>query len=108
MLDIASNKKIFLYEKKIDFRKGITSLYYLIKTSYPNTDLSNSLFIFFSTNRRQVKIIEIEANGIWLYQNRLNDTKFAFPKCDTSSIKIDIKQLNIILHTVEKISHRNR
>lgn len=108
MLDIASNKKIFLYEKKIDFRKGITSLYYLIKTSYPNTDLSNSLFIFFSTNRRQVKIIEIEANGIWLYQNRLNDTKFTFPKCDTSSIKIDIKQLNIILHTVEKISHRNR
>lgn len=108
MLDIAVNKKIFLYEKQIDFRKGIASLYYLIKTSYPNTDLSNSLFIFFSTNRRQVKIIEIEANSIWLYQNRLNDAKFTFPKCDTSSIKIDAKQLNVILHTVEKISHRKR
>ena len=38
MLDIAINKKIFLYEKQIDFRKGIASLFYLIKTSYPNTD----------------------------------------------------------------------
>ena len=108
MLDITDNKKIFLYDKQIDFRKGISSLVYLIKTSYPNTNLDNTLFIFFASNRRQVKIIEIKANGVWLYQNRLNDAKFIFPKCDKDSIKIDYRQLKIILNTVEKISHRNR
>ena len=105
MLDFA-NKRIFLYDKQIDFRKGVSSLAYLIKTNYPNTDLSNCLFIFFASNKRQVKIIEIEDNSIWLYQNKLNNAKFIFPKCDTSNIKIDARQLNIILKQVESIRNR--
>ena len=107
MLDFA-NKRIFLYDKQIDFRKGVSSLAYLIKTNYPNTDLSNCLFIFFASNKRQVKIIEIEDNSIWLYQNKLNNARFLFPKCDASGIKIDGRQLNIILKQIEVIGNRKR
>lgn len=73
------NKNIFLYSDNIDFRKGIKSLSSLISSNYPNTNLTNSLFLFFSKDKRQVKILEIED---WLYQNRLNEAKFVFPKCD--------------------------
>ena len=97
------NKSIFLYSDPIDFRKGIKSLVNIVLTNYPNTE---SLFIFFSKDKRQVKIIEIEKDDVWLYQNKLNDSKFIFPKCD-KTIKIDSSQLKLILKSVELIKHKS-
>ena len=101
------NKSIFMYSDSVDFRKGIKSLSNLIKTNYPDTNLTDSLFIFFSKDKRQVKILEIEDDDIWLYQNRLNNAKFVFPKCD-KTIQIDIVQLKFILKSIELISHRKK
>lgn len=101
------DKSIFLYSDSIDFRKGIKSLSNMIKTAYPNTNLTDSLFIFFSKDKKQVKILEIEDDDIWLYQNRLNNAKFVFPKCD-KTIQIDSRQLKLILKSIELISHRKR
>lgn len=101
------DKSIFLYSDGIDFRKGIKSLSNLIKTTYPNTILTDSLFIFFSKDKRQVKILEVEEDNIWLYQNRLNNAKFVFPNCD-KTIQIDSRQLKLILKSIELIGHRKR
>lgn len=54
------DKNIYLYSEGIDFRKGIKSLSNLISVSYPNSNLTDSLFIFFSKDKKQVKILEIE------------------------------------------------
>ena len=54
------DKTIYLYNREVDFRKGIASLTNLIYTAFPEADHFNSLYIFFSKNARQVKIIEIE------------------------------------------------
>ena len=101
------NKSIFMYSDSVDFRKGIKSLSNLIRTNYPNTNLTDSLFIFFSKDKKQVKILEVEDDDIWLYQNRLNNAKFVFPKCD-KTIQIDIAELKFILKSIELISHRKR
>ncbi len=100
-------KAIYLYNREVDFRKGITSLTNLIYTSFPQADHKNSLFIFFSRNARQVKIIEIESKNIWLYQNRLEDRRFIFPKAD-KDIRITASQLSLILQTVEPLKRTNR
>ena len=101
------DKIIFLYSDSIDFRKGIKSLSNLINTAYPGSDLKNSLFMFFSKDLRQVKILEIENDNIWLYQNRLNDAKFIFPKCD-KTVQITSFELKLILRSIELVSHRKR
>ena len=72
------DKNIYLYSEGIDFRKGINSLSNLISINYPNSNLTDSLFIFFSKDKKQVKILEIEEDDIWLYQNKLNNAKFVF------------------------------
>jgi hypothetical protein len=100
-------KTIYLYNHEVDFRKGIASLTSLIYTSFPLTDHKNSLFIFFSRNARQVKIIEIENKSVWLYQNRLEDHRFIFPKAD-KDIRITASQLSLILQTVEPLKRTNR
>lgn len=100
------NKTIYLYSDSIDFRKGIKSLSSLINIYFNDSNIYDSLYIFFSKDRRQVKILEIEKDDIWLYQNRLNDSKFIFPKAD-KTIKIDSSQLKIILKSVELVRHKS-
>jgi hypothetical protein len=95
-------KAIYLYNREVDFRKGITSLTNLIYTSFPQADHKNSLFIFFSRNARQVKIIEIEKGSIWMYQNRLDSHRYMFPRAE-KDIKITASQLRLILRTVEPL-----
>lgn len=73
----------------------------------PDSNIKDSLFIFFSKDLRQVKILEVEDDDIWLYQNRLNDARFIFPKCD-KTVKISSSELKIILKSIELISHRKR
>ena len=94
------SKSIYLYSDSIDFRKGIKSLTNLVSTNYPDSNIKDSLFIFFSKDLRQVKILEVEDDDTWLYQNRLNDAKFIFPKCD-KTVKISSSELKIILKSIE-------
>ena len=101
------DKTIYLYSDAVDFRKGIKSLSNMVLTAYPDTNSKESLFIFFSKDRKQVKILEIEKDDVWLYQNRLDDAKFVFPSCD-KTWKIDAKQLKFILKSVELIAHKKR
>jgi len=99
------NKRVFLYSGSIDFRKGIRSLASLVETVYPNINTNEALFIFFSKDNRQVKILEIEDNNIWLYQDKLSKHKFIFPKA-SQTIKIDASQLKLILKTIKEIRHQ--
>lgn len=101
------DKKIFLYSGSIDFRCGINTLTNLVSTYFPNSNVYDSLYIFFSKNRCQVKILEIEKDGTWLYQNKLNSHHYVFPKCD-QTVAIDSRQLKFILKSIEKIKNRSK
>ena len=100
------DKKIYIYSKDVDFRKGIASLNSLINVSFGGQDLCDSLFLFFSKNARQIKIIEILKDGTWLYQLRLNDSRFVFARAD-HTIRIDREKLKFILSSTEKIRRRS-
>lgn len=100
-------KTIYLYNRETDFRKGIASLTNLIYTAFPDADHLNSLFIFFSRNARQVKIIEIEKGSIWMYQNRLDGHRYMFPRAE-KDIRITASQLRLILRTVEPLRRSKR
>lgn len=100
------DKRIYLYYEHIDFRKGIKGLTNIVTTELSDTDLYDSLYLFFSKDRRQVKILEIEKDNIWLYQNKLIGYRFVFPRSD-KSIKISYTELKLILKTVELVAHRS-
>lgn len=101
------DKKIYLYSDSLDFRCGINTLTNLVTTYFPNSNIYDSLYLFFSKNRCQVKILEVEKDGVWLYQNKLNNYRFVFPKCD-QIVAIDSRQLKFILKSVEMIKTRSK
>ena len=53
------DKNIYLYSEGIDFRKGIKSLSNLISINYSNSNLTDSLFIFFSKDRKHIVLVSI-------------------------------------------------
>ena len=99
------NKKIYLYTEAIDFRCGINALINIVSIYFPTSNIYDSLYLFFSKNRRQVKILEIEKDGAWLYLNKLNDYRFVFPKCNQIPA-ISSSQLKLILKSVEIVKKR--
>lgn len=100
------NKKIYLYTDSLDFRCGINTLENLISIYFKDTNIKDSIYLFFSKNRKQIKILEIDNEGAWLYQNKLIDYRFIFPKChQTTAITSD--QLKFILKSLELVKKRS-
>lgn len=101
MVDLTEIKEIYLYPSPIDFRKGMGSLTNIILTEFKEADIIDCLFVFFGNDKRQIKMIEVNDDGTWLYQKKLREGNFIFPTID-DCIKIDRRQLITILSTIKR------
>lgn len=106
MVDLSKIKEIYLYPDTVSFTKGIPGLSNLILTSYKESEIIDCLFIFFGKDKKQIKMIEINDDGIWLYNKRLKEANFILPNVD-GNIKIDKRQLIAILTTIKGKKVRN-
>ena len=104
MVDLENIKGIYLYPEPVSYRMGIPALSNLILSLYKESEIIDCLFIFFGKDKSQIKIIEINDDGIWLYNKKLKEGTFIFPRID-DNITIDKKQLLAILKTI-KIRHK--
>lgn len=77
MVDLNEIKNIYLYASLISISFGIPSLTNIIETSYTKEEIQDSLFVFFGKNKSQIKTIEIDDTGEWLYQKRLTISNVA-------------------------------
>ena len=55
MVDLKQIKNIYLYGDGVSFRGGIDGLSNLILTHFSENEVENSLFIFFSKTKKQMK-----------------------------------------------------
>lgn len=80
MIDLSDIEEIYVYEDKCDLRMGIQRLSTLAQSLVEISDMKHKLFIFFGTSKYNVKILELDTDGWWLYQKRLFEGKYIFPK----------------------------
>jgi transposase len=106
MVDLKHIKNIYLYASPISLTLGIPSLTNLIEANYTDDQKMNSLFVFFGNNKSQIKIIEFDSSGTWLYQKRLKEANFQFPQYEENA-KIDKRQLLAILNSLKPKKIRN-
>ena len=65
-------KQIHLIHKSVDFRKGVTGLNYLLyEQDYQEYDIGE-VFIFFSKNRKGLKILYYSKTGFELWHKKLS------------------------------------
>lgn len=105
MIDLTTVDGVYLYSEIIDFRYGILSLAGIITSKFNDIGkYTNSLFIFCNRKRTQIKILQIDRLGIWLYTRRLTKAKFVYPENNEGIYKITKEDLKVIISGLEFIS----
>ena len=94
MIDLSKIDGIFLYTGKTDLRASIFGLSLIIQESFPIETMRNKLFVFCNKDKRNIKIIELDYDGFWLYQKKLHKGKFRWPKLDETSVSGILKITN--------------
>ena len=89
---------------------GINGLYQIVRTEMELPPLGGAVFIFFSKNRQQVKMLKWDGDGFLLYQKRLERGTFELPFFDPQSkqCKMPYKTLSAIMSGICLKSMRYR
>ncbi len=110
MIDLTKIEAIYLYPGTTDMRKGINGLLGLASSFIDKNNMGNKLFIFCGKDKRNLKILEMDYDGFWLYQKRLVTGKFKWPKSISDTNIIDKRQLLWLLDglsVVQPTAHKN-
>lgn len=106
MVNQKEGKKIYLFGNDVSFRLGIDGLTNLILSEFEEKEIKNNIYVFFNKTCRQVKIIEFDEKGTWLYQNKLKEYRYIKPNIEKGKIQIDIKQLKIVFNNLKLVGKR--
>lgn len=98
MINMQSIDDILIYNAKVDFRKSIDGLSTLVEQELGENPFSKTLFLFFSRDKKKIKILYWDINGFCLWIKRLEVDKFKLPKdIHTKSMVITSQQLEWLL-----------
>ncbi|MEQ8693406.1 MAG: IS66 family insertion sequence element accessory protein TnpB [Pseudomonadales bacterium] len=90
--------EVFVCRDPVDFRKGINGLAALVEASMGRSPFSERLFVFCNRRRDRVKLLYWERNGFCLWQKRLEEDRFHWPrKWPDEVITLSVQQLNWLL-----------
>ena len=71
VFNFTDTNRFYCYSESVDMRKGIHSLYAIIKTSIAHNALNGDAYIFIGSSRKSVKIIKWHNEGFILYNKKL-------------------------------------
>ena len=98
MLNLKLIEDILIYNGVVDFRKSIDGLSTIVEQELVENPFSRTLFLFFSRNKRKIKILYWDGNGFCLWYKRLEKDRFKLPRhLETKSIVITEQQLEWLL-----------
>ena len=88
-------KKVFIHRDYVDMRKSINGLSQMVELASMGHLMEPHLFVFSGKSRSTIKILYFDRSGFCLWQKRLEQDKFPWPK----------KSLDVVLSiTPEQLS----
>lgn len=89
---------VYVCTQPVDFRKGLGSLAVLVEAELGLNPFAAALYLFRNRSGTAVKLLYWERNGFCLWQKRLEQERFRWPKGVASgSISLSVQQLNWLL-----------
>lgn len=79
MFALEKSMSYYLCPGSVDMRKGIYSLYQLVKSELGRNPVSGEVFLFLGRNRRSIKILHWDTDGFLLYHKKLEQGSFETP-----------------------------
>lgn len=75
MLSLGS-EKIYLYKDSINIGKSFDGLRALVQKSFPGELYTGAYFVFLNKNRRSMKMLAWDGDGLAIYYKRLEKGRF--------------------------------
>ena len=79
MFGINDGMQFYVCQRYVRMNLGINGLFKIVRSEMALPPLSGAVFIFFSKNRQQVKMLRWDRDGFLLYQKRLECGTFELP-----------------------------
>lgn len=73
-------KKVFIHRDYVDMRKSINGLSQIVELASMGSLMEPHLFVFSGKSRSTIKILYFDRSGFCLWQKRLEQDKFPWPK----------------------------
>ena len=110
MFGLNENTQYYVCQRYVRMNMGINGLYQIVRTEMELPPLGGAVFIFFSKNRQQVKMLKWDGDGFLLYQKRLERGTFELPFFDPQSkqCKMPYKTLSAIMSGICLKSMKDR
>ena len=92
---------IYLAQESVDFRLGINGLSVLVEATLRFDPFSRNLFCFTNRRRNQIKVLYWQRSGFCLWQKRLEEDRFPWPKEVGPARSITTEQLGLLLEGID-------
>lgn len=79
MFGLNESTQFYVCQRYVRMNLGINGLYKIVQSEMELPPLGGAVFIFFSKNRQQVKMLRWDGDGFILYQKRLERGTFELP-----------------------------
>ncbi len=96
-----NNISIFIKPGPTDMRKQTQSLALYVADEVHKDPLSGNLYVFCGRNRKTIKVLYWDRNGFCLWQKRLEEDTFPWPRNEKEVRKISRKELGMILDGID-------
>ena len=95
MFGLNENTQYYVCQRYVRMNLGINGLYKIVKSEMELPPLGGAVFIFFSKNRQQVKMLKWDGDGFLLYQKRLERGTFELPLFDPKNKKCKMPYMTL-------------
>ena len=111
MLHFTDATPIYLFTAPTDMRKSFDGLSGLIAMHFDSASVTDgSLFVFINRRRDRMKVMGFDGDGLAIWYKRLEEGRYELPMnpTDRSDVRIDARQLRLILDGVDLRSVKRR
>jgi transposase len=112
MFGLNENAQFYMCRRHVNMNLGINGLYKIVRSEMELPPLGGAVFIFFSKNRLQVKMLRWDRDGFLLYQKRLERGTFEVPEVNRMDkyVSMPYKTLAAIMEgiSLKSLKYRKR
>ena len=85
MIQWLETSSVYLHRDPVDFRKAINGLAVIVSEHMELALLDSAIFVFCNKRRDQIKVLYWDQTGFALWQKRLEQDKFKWPRKHTAA-----------------------
>lgn len=109
MLSIKENARIFIRPGRTDFRKAINGLSAMVSEQMENDPYSGDYFVFCNRSKNMLKILYWDRNGYCLWQKRLEEDKFRWPRNESEVREMTMEEFRWLMDGLDFFNaHREK